>query len=91
MKNTNNYTLKTCIFMLADNYERLIRHIMPNVKTEITLEGIDYYKDDDSNITDENVNEALSKHFDTTVTSVHIDQCDMTGVWITYKKEEKET
>ena len=51
------------------------------IQVEIdTCEGI-YF----CGITDEDVCAALSKHFDATVTSVHLDHFLPTGVWICFE------
>ena len=46
----------------------------------IWLEGVE---DED---VDASLNEELSKFFDMNITSVHIDDCDNTNVWIDYKE-----
>lgn len=92
MKNIRNYALKTSVFMFTKDYEHLIHSLLPDFisRIEFTLEGIDYYTNDDfagnmrTDDIDTIVNNALSAYFDTTVTSVHIDDYDTTGVWITY-------
>lgn len=85
MKNVTESMLKTSIFMSSDDFTRLVTHLFPGVQVNYTLDGISYYYEED--ILDINILHAkLAGYFDVKeITSVHSDNCDYIGVWITYK------
>ena len=90
MKNISPFSLKKCIFMEATEYEQLIRKVLNmNIKLQVELDGIWYEDQDDKelDISNELVMNALSNYFDVNITSIHIDDCDIIGVWICYKEE----
>ena len=79
MKNVRDYQLKKCIFMDYDMFKQEAKKIFGNnVVVECDYEGIsiDY---------DGNILEALSEYYGVEVTSIHIDDCDIIGVWIVYR------
>lgn len=88
MKNIESYSLKNCIFMTNDEYDRLLRTLTSgDIDVSYDFEGISYTSvNGNESYTHEYINNLLSKHFDVTVTSVHIDDCDYIGVWICYKE-----
>ena len=77
MKNVNESMLKTALFIELDEFKKLV--------TELTGEdcSVDYDVYDDLCVTDEGM-EALKKHFDINITSIHADDYDTVGVWIIY-------
>lgn len=90
MRNIEDSQKKSCIFLLSDEYTRLINTIFNGrVSVEYALDGISYtHENDNIDVTDEKVNDALSAYYDVKVTSVHADDCDYMGVWICYREEE---
>lgn len=86
MKNVNEYMLKTCIYMPADEYEELLKELFGEyLRVDFTLEGlgVEY-----NNITcdEPDIASKLAEYFDVKeITSIHIDDCDYMGVWIVYK------
>lgn len=91
MKNIKPTQLKNCIFLSTEEFESIFKEITKDhqpdedVYVEFdTCDGI-YFSD----ISEETVLSKLSEYFGTTVTSIHLDQYDKTGVWICYKESTK--
>lgn len=88
MKNVNENEIKKCIFKLIDNFERNVRNAFNGkVDVVINLEEI-YFKKLSTNelINERVIYRILSRYYDVSkITSIHIDDCDYTGVWICYK------
>lgn len=88
MKNVNENEIKKCIFKLIDNFERNVRNAFNGkVDVVINLEGI-YFKKLSTNelINERVIYRILSRYYDVSeITSIHVDDCDYTGVWICYK------
>lgn len=84
MNNIKHNQLKKCITLTVNEFKKIFVHIFEdnnNVDIEINAyEGI-YF----CGISAQEVYTKLSEYFDVNVTSVHIDQEDLTGVWICYK------
>ncbi len=86
MKNVKDYQLKKCILMETEEFDRIVKSVFGNeYDAEFSMEGIIVNKEFES-LSDDELNEGLSKYFDTAVTSVHVDDCDNIGVWIVYKE-----
>lgn len=85
MQNVTPSMLKTSIFMTSDDFTRLVTHLFPSVQVDYALDGISYEYEEDS--LDTNILHAkLAGYFDVKeITSIHSDDCDCIGVWITYK------
>lgn len=79
MKNVRETQLKKCIFKEYDEFKRdIVMALGKDTTVECDYEGI-------SIDCDENVLDVLSKYYDVEVTSIHIDDCDIIGVWIVYR------
>ena len=93
MKNTEEYQLKKCIFIVLEDFQRLIEELTNGLKeAEYELDGL-YFSDSEeaiktSNYWKEDILVTLSNYFDVTVTSVHADDCGYLGVWICYKEND---
>lgn len=90
MRNVDEKMLKKCVFMPFEQYQKLVLNLTDGLKcVEHEIDGIFYEDTDKAENSDtywnEDITETLSKYFDTTVTSVHTDDCDYLGVWICYK------
>ncbi len=86
MQNVRKSQLKTCIFMTEEEFTDLgIQVFGAGFNPDIDLEGILCQVGDDV-IETEVLHTTLAKHFDVSeITSIHVDDCDYTGVWICYK------
>ena len=83
MKNINENQLKKCIFKELDEFIRDVNKALgKEVKVICDYDGI-YFDTNEDGIID--ILDAMSKYYDTEVTSIHIDDCDFIGVWIAYK------
>lgn len=72
----------TSIVMLVDEFEELCKAAYGRpVTVTCEMDGISIDAEED-------VNKTLSAYLDKTVTSVHMDDCEPAGVWITYKEKE---
>jgi len=85
MKNVRENQLKKCIFLTDDEFksvfaERFSKYEDVDVEID-AYEGI-YF----CGISNEEVYKNLSEYFDVEITSIHIDDCEYTGVWIVYKE-----
>ena len=91
MRNTENYSLKKCIFMTLDEFDDLILELTKGLMcVEYEPDGF-FYSDTEKTEEigirwDGDIEETLSKYFDVTVTSVHADDCDEPGIWVCYKE-----
>lgn len=87
MKNVLDSEKKTCIFKTIDDFKRDVRTASNgdiNVTTE--LDGISF-NDITKNDFADNINDIMADYYDVKeITSIHIDDCDYTGVWICYKE-----
>lgn len=91
MKNVNKENLKKCIFLEWNEYKKIIGNLFEGVSVEFCTDGIYYSGDneDEDAPYDEEVNAALAEYFDVVaVTSVHADDCDIIGIWISYIDKE---
>ena len=86
MKNVTESQLKTCIFFLRDDFERIINSF--GFSMDVSLDGISFGDlEEIEDVYDEDVYGVLSDYFDVEVTSVHCDDCDYTGIWVVYKNK----
>lgn len=82
MRNVSPYCVKTSIVKSADEFLDDIRAATgePDANICIEYDGITIDCETD------NIEECLAKFYDVKeVTSLHIDDCDFAGVWITFK------
>lgn len=85
MKNVTQSMLKTSIFMLSDDFTKLVTDLFPGVQINYDLDGINYEYEEDSFDTN-TLPTKLAEYFDVKeITSIHSDNYDCIGVWITYK------
>lgn len=84
MKNVKDYQLKKCIFMETEEFNGIIKTVFGNeFEADFGLDGISVWSRAEG-LSEKEINEGLSKYFDVTVTSVHVDDFDDIGVWICY-------
>lgn len=87
MKNVMEYQLKKCIFMETEDFDRVIKTVFgEEFEADFGLDGISVWSRAEG-LSEKEINEGLSKYFDVTITSVHIDDFDDIGVWICYKED----
>ena len=90
MKNVREANLKKCIFLTTDEFESIIKSLF-GYSTNITYEmdgmTIHEVNDGTDDAIDTNLlHDRLAKYFDVEkITSIHIDDCEKTRVWIVYK------
>ena len=89
MKNVNEYQLKKCIFLTAEEFENVVKEIYPDNEVEVDydMDGITVNIDDESSDPSDDLDllKNLATYYDVAkVTSVHMDDCDYIGVWIAY-------
>lgn len=88
MKNVRPDQLKTAIFLTQKELEVVLSEVLQKTVTaNISPYGLGVGTEDEV-VDDCGLCDALSKHFDVRVTSVHIDDYDYVGVWIIYKDKE---
>ena len=89
MKNVRKNQLKKCIFLTIDEFEEVVREFFgDDTRVEAGWDGIILEANEDPLCTEE-VLAGLAKHFGVSeVTSYHIDDCEVVGVWIVYKEED---
>lgn len=84
MQNISESNVKKSIFLLSDEFERILHHLFNDIEVTYSLDGMSIDIGNDSIDTDV-LHDRLARYFDVEkVTSVHIDDCDMVGVWITF-------
>ena len=85
MKNVRENQLKKCIFKEYDEFKRDVWEILgDDVEISCDYDGI-YFECDDEALYTEEVLTGMSKYYDVEVTSIHIDDCEVIGVWICYR------
>lgn len=92
MKKTsiNDYATVKCAVMPFFEFQDLISAITNGLRTvDYELDGIRFNHTDKAEEMDEywnrDLNETISEYFQVSVTSVHADDADPTGIWICYK------
>lgn len=96
MKNVKPHQMKKCIFLTQSELEVVLSEILQKTVTaNVSLYGLDVCTEDEHSDDIDNcaICDALSKHFDVQVTSIHIDDCDLrlgftVGVWVAYEDKE---
>lgn len=87
MKNVMEYQLKKCIFMETEDFDKVIKAVFgEEFEADFGLDGISVWSRAEG-LSEKEINEGLSKYFDVTITSVHIDDFDDIGVWICYMED----
>lgn len=78
--------LKSCIFLTKDELEEIIRNETGRkVIVHIELDGMWYEEQGDEYFEDSYYTEILEKHFEVEINSIHIDDCDVVGIWLVIK------
>lgn len=88
MKNYDPRWKKNCLFLLPDEIIEVVKRAynIVDIVAHFDMDGLwfssraNYEWDPD----DHEICERLSEYFDVNVTSIHIDDCDVPGVWIVY-------
>lgn len=84
----NNRWKRQCLLLGAEEFEGLIKEIYPGMQPicHYDLDGLWVASDtdDDFGPTDREFCQDVGKHLGINVTSIHIDDCDLPGVWICY-------
>ena len=85
MKNVKENQLKKCI---CKEYEEFRQDILIALGNDVEIfrdcDGI-YFECNGFPLYTEEVLAGMSKYYDVDVTSIHIDDCDLAGVWIVHK------
>ena len=85
MKNVKENQLKKCIFMETEEFNGIIKRVFgEEFEADFGLDGISVWSRAEG-LSEKEINEGLSKYFDVTITSVHVDDFDDMGVWICYR------
>ena len=86
MKNVKNSMKKAALFMTLEEFKNFI-YKLTNGRISVEAEYVELYYNDvnDEGVNQNEINEMLSEYYDIYVTSIHADNCDVTGVWIVYK------
>lgn len=92
IKHVKDYDLKKCIFKDLERFEEDVKEaIGKNATVEYvdSISGIEIHQNGRSLSTNE-VTEALKRYYNVhQVTSYHADDCDVIGVWISYKEHDE--
>ena len=88
MKNVRESQRKTCIFLEVEEFESILHRLFgKDIETDYSLDGLYIGYENGDDLDTEELHDLLAKYFDVaTVTSIHIDDADTTGVWIVYKE-----
>lgn len=94
MKHIKETQLKRSVILSPEEFEYAVEEATgKNIKPQFDMDGLwfdyDYEEEDDKQIEDidDYVKGCLSKYFEINITSIHIDDCDLTGVWLTFDKD----
>ena len=88
MQNVRPNQCKTAIIFDLDEYKEVVNTLFPHTYVHCETDGLWYERDEGfPEFSDEDLYLALAQHFGVSVvTSIHIDDCDLVGVWIVYKE-----
>ncbi|MBQ2389279.1 MAG: hypothetical protein II305_04410 [Clostridia bacterium] len=88
MKNVKENQLKKCIFLTQTELENILSEkLQKTVTVNVDLYGLSVCTEEDMEDMDNGrLCDELSEYFDVNVSSVHIDDCDIVGVWVCYKE-----
>lgn len=75
---------KKCMFILVDDFNKLLKKADILAEASVELDGISYYNDGED-WSDDEVNLALGKFLGIEITSIHADDCEYPGIWIAYR------
>ena len=80
---------RNCLCLGSEDFHALLKEIYPDVKEIVVhydLDGlwVSSDADDEWGPNDEELCEKIGGHLGVNVTSMHIDDCDETGIWIVY-------
>ena len=82
---------KSCLCLGYEEFEALCEEAtgVDDLQFHYDMDGlwVEEYTEKENGYDLEKVIEALSEALGITITSIHIDDCDMVGVWIVYKPE----
>lgn len=92
MQNVREAQKKTCIFLEIEEFNSIIHRLFgDNIETDFSLDGVYVGYENGDNLDTQEMHNKLAEYFDVaTVTSIHIDDADVTGVWVVYKDEKPE-
>lgn len=88
MKNVKEYQLRKCIIMDIEDFKKVFVNVFGEYEENINEIDVEIDINDGiyfCGISNEDVYMKLSMYFDTEIISIHVDDCDYTGVWICYK------
>ncbi len=85
MKNAKQSQLKKCIYKEYEEFKQDVLIALGNdVEIYRDCDGI-YFECNEVPLYTVEVLAGISKYYDVEVTSIHIDDCELLGVWICYK------
>ena len=87
MQNVRKNQLKKCIVLEVEEFNSLLHQLFgENIETDYSLDGLYIGFENGDNLDTQELHDKLAEYFDVDeVTSIHIDDCDVTLVWIVYK------
>ena len=90
IKNAYDHELKTAICISIPRFNSIIANISNNeVNAEYSLDGIWFNSDtiESAYEAEQFIIDKLSDYFGVKVTSIHMDDCETSGIWIVYKND----
>lgn len=88
MKNVNMNQLKKCIFFTLEDFEQTINEVFHTggIIAEVSYDGLTVYNGATGKTYDTpEIAERLCEYFGINeIESIHADDCEMPGIWITY-------
>lgn len=88
VKHVQANQLKTCIFIEGSKFEQTVKAILgDNISVTYDYDGITFHDNDndDDELDTAYIYSKLSEYYGINISSIHIDDCDIVGVWICYK------
>ena len=87
LKNIQNFEKKNALLTTTCRFDKVLSEISNGeIRASYCLDGI-WYESDTIADADAFVRDKLSEYLGVNVTSIHLDDCDLIGVWIIYKDE----
>jgi hypothetical protein len=91
MRNIREDQIRTAIIMSSEEYEQTVSEALgKEIAVHFEMDGLWYETKTEDEVEDEDIKKGLSEYFDVQVTSIHIDDCEESGVWICFIEEAVE-
>ena len=87
MKNLRPTQLCKVIVFGLDEFEQIVRTVMPGTNVHCSLDGLSYSNPDMLDVDEDELRTKLANYFDIAeISSIHADDCETPGIWLVYNE-----